>query len=116
MKLSDVFFIVFYGAIFLLVIYVIIKLVRPTQPNSIVVYGDETPVYQEDVWWPWAYGPYNYWPYWFPWAAGGAGAYGYYRGGGHRHWTGGRPWGGAGRGAHGGSGSHGGAHGGGGHH
>ena len=103
MELSDIFFAVLYGAAFFLVIYFIMGLFYKSRPSTVVIYGDETPVYQESMWWPWAGGPYNYWPYWSGWYSGGGdGGYGYYRGGrgGHpHHWNGGRPWGGAGRGA-----------------
>ena len=107
MKVSDLFVTLLYGVVFLFIVYLVLLLIRRLnrQPTVIVV-GDETPVYDENVWWPWAYGPYNWWPYWFPWAAGGYGAYNYYRGGGRRHWSGGRPWG-----AHGGVRGAGGAHG-----
>lgn len=119
MELSDIFFAVLYGAAFFLVIYFIMGLFYKPAPSTVVIYGDETPVYQESLWWPWAGGPYNYWPYWGGWwSGGGDGGYGYYRGGrgGHpRQWTGGRPWGGGGRGANVG-GHGGGGHGGGGGH
>lgn len=125
MELSDIFFAILYGGAFILIIYFIIGLVYRPGPSTVVVY-DETPVYQESVWWPWAGGPYNWWPYWTGWwSGGGDGGYGYWRGrGGHpRHWGGPRPWGGGGRGAHsggfggriGGGGGRGGGRGGGGH-
>jgi hypothetical protein len=101
MKLSDIFFAVLYGAAFILIIYFIVGLIHKPVPSTVVVY-DETPVYQESVWWPWAGGSYNYWPYWGGWYSGGGdGGYGYYGrgGGGRHHWrSGGRPWGGGGRG------------------
>jgi hypothetical protein len=110
MKLSDIFFGFLYGGAFILVLYFVIGLFYRPAPSTVVVY-DETPVYQESVWWPWSNGPYNYWPFWSGWWNGGGDAgYGYYgrrwgphRGGGYRpHGGGGRPWGGGGRGAHGG--------------
>ncbi len=112
MKLSDIFFGVLYGGAFILVLYFVIGLFYRPGPSTVVVY-DETPVYQESVWWPWAGGPYNYWPWWTGWwSGGGDGGYGYYgrrwgpgpRHGGYRPHGGGggRPWGGGGRGAHGG--------------
>ena len=108
MKLSDVFFAILYGAAFFLIIYFIMGLVKPSTPSTVVVY-DETPVYQESVWWPWAGGSYNWWPYWGGWYSGGGdGGYGYYGRrwgpGGRHHWGGSRPYGGGGRGAHGGGG------------
>jgi hypothetical protein len=117
MELSDIFFAVLYGAAFILVIYFIMGLFYKSTPSTVVVY-DETPVYQESVWWPWATGSYNYWPYWGGWWSGGGdggygrGYYGHRWGGGHG--GGGRPWGGGGRGANaGGFGGHGGGFGGG---
>jgi len=100
MKLSDIFFTLFYGAAFFLIIYLVVGLFyRSNKPNTVVVYGDETPVYAESNWWPWAYGPYNYWPYWGGWYSGGGdGGYGYYG----RRWGGSRPWGGGGHRGHGG--------------
>ena len=122
MELSDIFFAVLYGGAFILIAYFIFSLIHKPVPSTVVIY-DETPVYQESVWWPWARIPYNYWPYWGGWwSGGGDGGYGrrYY---GHR-WGGdyragaynggGRPWGGAGRGAN--AGGFGGGHGGGGGH
>ena len=105
MKVSDVFFTILYGGALILIIYFIVGL-RPSAPSTVVVYGDETPVYDESVIWPWAYGAYNYWPYWY-WG-GGSGGYGYlprrgYYGGGGRRWGGGRPYGGGGRGGFGGA-------------
>ncbi len=101
MKLSDIFFAILYGFAFIIIIYFIIGFIYKPTPSTIVVY-DETPVYQESVWWPWTGGPYNWWPYWAGWYSGGGdGGYGYWRGrGGHhpRHWGGSRPRGGAGRG------------------
>ena len=113
MNLSDIFFAILYGGAFILIIYFIIGLFYKSGPSTVVVYNDETPVYQESVWWPWATGPYNYWPYWTGWWSGGSdGGYGYY---GRRHphgykpqggaWNG-RPWGGAGRGGFGGAPGH----------
>jgi hypothetical protein len=72
MKISDVFFVIFYGMAFVLVLYFLFGLfykstVTPV-PSTVVVY-DETPVYQDSVWWPW-YGPYNYYPAWIPWGTG----------------------------------------------
>jgi hypothetical protein len=97
MKLSDIFFAVLYGAAFILIIYFIISLIHKPAPSTIVVY-DETPVYQESVWWPWSGGSYNYWPYWGGWYSGG-GDGGYGRGYHGRRWgAAGRPWGGGGRG------------------
>jgi len=117
MKLSDIFFAVLYGSAFILIIYFVGGLFYKPAPSTVVVYGDETPVYQESVWWPWAGGAYNWWPYWGGWYSGGGdGGYGYYgRGhGGGRHWGGSRPWGGGGRGGFGGGGGRGGFGGGGG--
>jgi hypothetical protein len=118
MELSDIFFAILYGGAFVLIIYFIIDLVKPSKPATVVVY-DETPVVDETYWWPWAGGPYNYWPYWTGWWSGGGdggygGWYGRRYGGGGRHWTGGRPWGGGGRGGFGGGGRGGGGRGGGG--
>lgn len=119
MKLSDVFFGILYGGAFILIIYFIMGLFnKPTAPSTVVVY-DETPVYQESVWWPWYGGSYNYWPYWSGWWNGGGDAgYGYYGRRWGPHHGGGRPWGGAGRGANrggfGGGGRGGGGRGGGG--
>lgn len=100
--LSDIFFTLLYGAAFILIIYFIVGLIYKPAPSTVVIY-DETPVYQESVWWPWSSGPYNYWPYWTGWwSGGGDGGYGrwYRRGGGHpHHWGGGRPWGSGSRGA-----------------
>jgi hypothetical protein len=105
MKLSDIFFTILYGCAFILVIYFIFGLIYKPVPSTVVVY-DEVPVYKEPVW-PWAYGPYNWWPYWSGWwSGGGNGGYGYYgrrwgphRGGVRHFGGGGRPYGGAGRGA-----------------
>lgn len=105
MKLSDIFFAILYGGAFVLIIYFIVGLIYHPSPSTVVVY-DETPVYQESVWWPWAGGSYNWWPYWGGWwSGGGDGGYGYWRGrGGHpHHWGGSRPWGGGGRGGFGGA-------------
>lgn len=116
MTLSDILFAILYGGAFILVAYFIIGLFYKPGPSTVVVYNDETPVYQESVWWPWASGPYNYWPYWTGWwSGGGDGGYGHYgrrwgpgrwHGGGYRPhggaW-GGRPWGGGGRGGLGGA-------------
>jgi hypothetical protein len=107
MKLSDIFFAILYGAAFILIIYFIFSLFHKSSPSTVVIYqDDETPVYQESVWWPWAGGSYNYWPSWTGWYNGGGdgGYYGRGYGGGRRHWGGGRPWGGSGRGGFGGGG------------
>jgi hypothetical protein len=92
MKLSDIFLTLFYGAASILIIFFIVRLItNPNKPDTVVVYGDETPVYAESNWWPWAYGPYNYWPYWGAWYSGGIdGGYGRWHHG-HR-WNGSRPW------------------------
>ena len=102
MKLSDIFLTLFYGAASVLIIFLIVRLItRSNKPNTVVVYGDETPVYYEANWWPWAGGSYNYWPYWGGWYSGG-GDGGYGRGYYGRRWgSGGRPWRGGG-GWHGG--------------
>lgn len=114
MDLSDIFFILFYGVAFILVMYFLFMTFQhhpSVEPTIVVV--DERPEYDAS-WWPWAYTPYNYWPLWFPWS-GGDGYYGrrwgthnrvgWGRGGYEGRYGGGRPWGGAGHGAHG-SGGH----------
>lgn len=97
MKTSDVFLIALYGIVLCLAIYFITGLYRPVQKT--VVIREETPVYQESVWWPWAGASYNYWPGWFPWG-GRWGSSGYYGRGSHwdnnvrpRWGSGTRPWG-----------------------
>jgi hypothetical protein len=105
MKLSDVFFGILYGGAIILIIYFILGLInKPSAPSTVVVYQDETPMYQEPVW-SW-YGPYNWYNTWSPWSYTGSGYYGGGYGGGRRHWGSGgsRPWGQGGRGAHGGMG------------
>jgi hypothetical protein len=113
MNFTDIFFALFYGAAFFLVVYFIfmmfqrrpLNIQRASDPTVIVV--EETPNY-ELPYWPWTYTPYNYWPNWFPWGYGGDGYYGRRWGPDHRvgwgrpHFGGGihtRPYGGAGRGA-----------------
>lgn len=117
MNFSDIFFALFYGAAFFLVVYFIFMLFqrRPVAPvatsDPTVIVVEDTPNY-DLPYWPWTYTPYNYWPTWLPWGYGGGDGY-YGRrwgpagstGWGRPHWGGGgRPYGGAGRGAHGGFG------------
>jgi len=123
MNFTDIFFALFYGAAFFLVVYFIFMMFQPrpvTSPPSdpTVVVIEETPSYNLPYW-PWSYTPYNYFPGWFPWSGyGGDGYYGRRWGPIHRTgWGRGghtRPYGGAGRGAHGGFGGRGGGFGGGG--
>ncbi len=113
MNFTDIFFALFYGAAFFLVVYFIFMMFQsrtvasvPSDPTVVVI--EEEPSYGLPYW-PWTYTPYNYWPNWFPWGYGGDGYYGRRwgpvgrTGWGRSHW-GGRPYGGAGRGAHGGFG------------
>jgi hypothetical protein len=101
MKLTDIFFTLFYGTVFILVIYLIYNLVykKPSIPQTTIIY--EQPLYETpviEVQYPW-YGGYVNWPWWgYNWYGG----YGGYGGGrwGHRtrpgRWGGGH--GGGGRG------------------
>jgi hypothetical protein len=124
MTFSDIFFALFYGAAFFLVIYFIFMLFqrRPVYTQQVssdptVIVIDEVPGY-DLPYWPWTYTPYNYWPYWFPWGYGGGDGYYGRRWGPHNRVGWGRshtrPWGGSGRGAHTGGFGMGGHHGGGG--
>ncbi len=106
MTLLEILTIFLYGGALIFVIYVIFSLIHKPSAETIIVY-DQPPVYQEPIW-PWATGPYNWWPYWAGWYSGGGdGGYGRrweprWHGGSHRPhgaW-GGRPWGSGGRGAH----------------
>jgi hypothetical protein len=113
MDFSDIFFALFYGAAFFLVVYFIFTLFQrsPVSPRATsdptVIVVEETPRYNLEYW-PWTYTPFNYFSDWLPWW--GYGASGYYgrpygpegrTGWGRPHWgahT--RPYGGAGHGAH----------------
>lgn len=114
MKLSDIFFTLFYGAAFFLVVYFIVMLFRrnpiaPISEPTVVVVGETPDYYYEPTYWNWG-APYNWWGSWFPWG-GGDGYYGRrygpvrQTGWGRPHYgSGGRPYGGAGRATHGGFG------------
>ena len=74
MKLSNVFFTLFYGAAFVLVVYLIYSLFTRSAPNTTTViyeqpaveYPVTNVVYPSvDIDYPW-YGGYNYYPYWWP--------------------------------------------------
>ena len=99
MNTSDVLLTLLYGVAFFAILYFILREIVARPKTERVVVVNETPVYAESDWWPWAGGPYNYWPYSSGWYSGGG------DGGYRRHWRrDGRPWGGAGRGAHRGAG------------
>ena len=128
--MSDIYFILFYGVIFIIVLYLILdwlsqsvnpsgiarrRILSMLRPSTVIVTEQPTDV----PLWPWPITTYNWWPYWLGgyYAGGGGGSYG----GTTRVYSAGRPWGGAGHMAnhgagHGGHGGHGGGgHGGGGH-
>lgn len=94
MSISDIFFMIFYGAILVFVIYLMLAIFRrPVVKKEIIPVVYEQPV--TEVIYPW-YGGYNWWPYWYPywggggsygwnygtrpWRYGGYGGYGGYRG------------------------------------
>ena len=59
MKQSDLLFVILYGGAFLLIFYLIVKLLyKPVYAPT---------VYRETVMWPWSYTNYNYWPRWNGW-------------------------------------------------
>lgn len=100
MKL-DMLFSIIYGAALLFVAYFIYTMVRGGGKHRLHAMTnlkpDETPVYSENVWWPWMGGPYNYWPYWTSWYNSGKDG-GYYKKvwtGGREDWNGSRPYGGS---------------------
>jgi len=98
--MSDIYFILFYGVIFIIVLYLILSMLRPS--TIIVEQPPTVPL------WPWPITSYNWWPYWYSGGSGG------YSGTTRVYRSEGRPWGGASRMANGsGGGHHGGGHGGG---
>jgi len=109
--MSDIYFILFYGVIFIIVLYLILSMLRPS--TIIVEQPPTVPL------WPWPITSYNWWPYWFSASNSGSGGSGGYSGTTRVYPSVGRPWGGASRMANGSggghSGGHGGGHGGGGH-
>ena len=108
--MSDIYFILFYGVIFIVALYLILSMLRPS--TIIVEQPSVVPL------WPWPITSYNWWPYWYGASNGGSGGGGY-SGTTRVYHSEGRPWGGASRMANGsgghGGGGHGGGHGGGGH-
>jgi hypothetical protein len=83
MSISDIFFMIFYGAILIFVIYLMLVMFRrPVVKKEIIPIVYEQPV--TEIIYPW-YGGYNYWPYWGgsygwnygtrPWRYGGYGGY-----------------------------------------
>ena len=105
--MSDIYFILFYGVIFIVALYLILSMLRP---STIIV--EQPTVVPESTWrtqWPWPITSYNWWPYWY--GASNSGSGGGYSGTTRVYSSVGRPWGGASRMANG-SGGHGGGHGG----
>ena len=105
--MSDIYFILFYGVIFIVALYLILSMLRPS--SIIVEQPSVVPL------WPWPITSYNWWPYWFGASNGGYGGSGGYSGTTRVYSSVGRPWGGTSRMANGSGGGHGGGHGGGGH-
>ena len=105
--MSDIYFILFYGVIFIVALYLILSMLRPS--SIIVEQPSVVPL------WPWPITSYNWWPYWY--GASNSGSGGGYSGTTRVYHSEGRPWGGASRMANGSGGGHGGhgGHGGGGH-
>lgn len=67
MEQSDSLFILFYGAVFLFIVYWIVNMNR----YSPVVMKAENVVMERSSSWPWHLTPYNWWPYWDGWWSGG---------------------------------------------
>ena len=56
--MSDFYFIIIYGVILIIILYLILSIIRPSSietPTAVPV----------SVWWPWSITTYSWWPYWF---------------------------------------------------
>ena len=67
MERSDFLFILFYGAVFLFIVYWVVNMNR----SSPIIMKANANVVERSSSWPWHMTPYNWWPYWDGWWSGG---------------------------------------------